>query len=385
MDFVTRLVQAGNRTDPVTGAVSTPIHHSSTFAHPALGQSTGFDYARTLNPTRKVLEDTIADLESGVKGYAFASGMAAVTTLFLLFCPGDHLLISDDLYGGTYRVLDKILIQYGLQVTYVDTSNPDTVEAAILPNTRGLFIETPTNPLMKISPLPELIAIAKKHQLLSIVDNTFMTPFLQKPLELGADAVIHSASKYLGGHNDLIAGLIAVRTEELAERVYFLQNSIGAVLGPQDSWLLIRGMKTLNLRMERHEENAMKLAEWLSAHPLIGKVYYPGLSTHTGREVHLKQAKGFGGMVSFELQTPEQVPILLESFSLITFAESLGGVETLITFPARQTHFDIPEEIRESIGVTAKLLRLSVGIEDVQDLIEDLERALKIVEKRTSR
>ncbi|MDB5085023.1 MAG: Cystathionine gamma-synthase [Bacilli bacterium] len=385
MKLTTRLVQAGNKTDPVTGAVSTPIHHSATFAHPALGKSTGFDYSRSLNPTRKVLEDAIANLEGGVRGFAFATGMAAVTTLFLLFQPGDHLLVSDDLYGGTYRLLEQVFAGYGLEVTYVNTSDVDAVNSALQANTKGLFIETPTNPLMKISPLPELIRFASEHQLISIVDNTFMTPYLQRPIELGADLVIHSASKYLGGHNDLIAGLVVAKTDELAERVYFLQNSIGAILGPQDCWLLLRGMKTLALRMEKHQQNAQKIAQWLTVQPAIAKVYFPGLLTHEGRDVQLKQAAGFGGMVSFELQTADQVPVLLESVNLITFAESLGGVESLITYPARQTHFDIPEEIRERIGVTSRLLRLSVGIEDADDLIDDLSQALEQVQRRTSK
>jgi cystathionine gamma-synthase len=382
MHIDTHLAQIGNRTDEQTGAVSTPIHMSTTFGHPGFGQSTGFDYARTKNPTRQTLEDAIQVLENGTRGFAFASGMAAIACVFGLFGQGDHLIVSHDLYGGTYRLIEQILPRQGITATYVDTSDLLAVEAAIRPNTRALFVETPTNPTMRISDIRGLTEIAHRNGVLSIVDNTFMTPYLQRPLDLGADIVVHSGTKYLGGHNDVLAGLAVVRGEELAEKVYFLQNSIGATLGPQDCWLLMRGMKTLALRMDRHQENAMLVAKWLSDHPLVKNVYYPGLSGHAGRDVHIGQSSGYGGMLSFELEDERYVEAVLESLQLITFAESLGGVESLITYPARQTHFDIPEEIRLSVGVTNGLLRLSVGIEHYEDLIEDLALAFDSAKQR---
>ncbi|WP_018130751.1 trans-sulfuration enzyme family protein [Effusibacillus pohliae] len=384
MRIETRLAQAGNRKDPVTGAVSVPIHHSTTFAHPALGQSTGFDYTRTLNPTRKVLEDTIADLENGVRGFAFASGMAAIACLVELFEPGDHLVASNDLYGGTYRLLEQILRRKGIETTYVDTGDLAAVEAAVQPNTKALFVETPTNPTMKITDIAGCAAIAKRRGALTIVDNTFMSPYFQRPLDLGADVVLHSGTKYLGGHNDVLCGLLAVKDEQLGEKLFFLQNSIGAVLGPQDCWLMIRGLKTLALRMEKHQENALLVAEWLSRHPQVTKVYYPGLPHHPGKHMHEKQSSGYGGMLSFEVADESMVEPILGSVKLISFAESLGGVESLITYPARQTHFDIPKEVREAYGVTDRLLRLSVGIEHYQDIIADLEQALEAARSEVS-
>lgn len=374
----TRVVQAGNRRDPATGAVSTPIYHATTYAHPAPGQSTGYDYTRTANPTRTVLEHTIAELESGTRGFAFASGMAAVHCVLGLLNPGEHLVVSDDLYGGTYRLLERLLQRYHVTATYVDMGNLTAVESAIKPSTKALFIETPTNPTMKISDIPACSQLAHHHGLLSIVDNTFMTPIFQRPLELGADIVLHSGTKYLGGHNDVLAGLVVVRNPELAERISFLQNSIGAVLGPQDAWLMIRGMKTLALRMERHEANARHVAEWLNGHPMVARVYYPGLEDHPGRTVHESQCSGYGGMVSFDVVDERLVKPLLANVRMITFAESLGGVESLITYPTTQTHADIPLEVREAVGVTNRLLRLSVGVEHVEDIISDLAQALAI-------
>ncbi|HEU4964717.1 MAG TPA: aminotransferase class I/II-fold pyridoxal phosphate-dependent enzyme [Bacilli bacterium] len=385
MKFDTLLAQIGNRSDERTGAVATPIYLSTTYQHPRLGESTGFDYTRTKNPTRQLLEDAIARLEGGCRGFAYASGMAAVAGVLGLFGQGDHLLISHDLYGGTYRLVEQILPKQGITASFVDMSDLEAVEQGIQANTKALFIETPTNPTMRITDLQAVSSLAKQHGLLTIVDNTFMTPYLQQPLLYGADIVVHSGTKYLGGHNDVLAGLAVVREEVLAEQVYFLQNSIGATLGPQDCWLLMRGMKTLALRMERHQENALVLAKWLADHPLVEKVYFPGLFGHAGRETHIGQAKGFGGMLSFELQDVELVEPVLRHLQLITFAESLGGVESLITYPARQTHFDIPAEIRQSIGVTDSLLRLSVGIEHYDDLIEDLAVALGKAAQETRR
>jgi cystathionine gamma-synthase len=379
MRLETRFVQAGNRRDTVTGAVSFPIHRSTTFSHPSLGQSTGFDYTRTQNPTRKVLEDTFAEFEGGCRAFAFSSGMAAVHAVCCLFRPGDRVVASDDLYGGTYRLLEQILKPLGIETTYVDTSDLDAL-ARVLPGARAVFVETPTNPTMKITDITACAELAHRHGALVVVDNTFMTPYFQRPLELGADIVLHSATKYLGGHNDVLAGLAVVRSEELAERVGFYQNSIGAVPGPDDCWLLLRGLKTLALRMERHETNTRRIAEWLTSHPAVIRVNYPGLPDHPGRAVHERQASGYGGMLSFEVRDERMVEPILAAVRVITFAESLGGVESLITYPARQTHFDIPKEVREAAGVTDRLLRLSVGVEHVEDLIEDLGQALEVAE-----
>lgn len=374
----TQLTQLGNRKDSVTGAVSLPIYHATTYAHPALGQSTGFDYTRTLNPTRKALEDAICELEGGIRGFAYASGMAAVHGVLSIFQPGDHLVVSSDLYGGTYRLFEQVLRPLGIEATYVNTHNLDEVRAAFRPNTKALFLETPTNPTMQITDIEACVALAKGQDAWTIVDNTFMSPYLQQPLALGADIVLHSATKYLGGHNDVLAGLVVTNHEKLADRLYFYQNSIGAVLGPDDCWLLIRGMKTLGLRIERHQENAQKIAEWLSAHKHVARVYYPGLIEHPGHTVQASQAAGFGGMLSFEVADEKMVEPFLKSVQLVTFAESLGGVESLVTYPARQTHFDIPEDVRIACGVTNQLLRLSVGVEHVSDIIHDLDAALNL-------
>ena len=376
MNILTELAQIGNRIDS-KGAISFPIYHSSTFRHPGLGESTGFDYSRSANPTRQVLEDAIAQLEEGTRGYAFSSGMGAISTILALFSQGDHLLVTEDLYGGTYRILNEIFNRFGLHVSFVDTSNLEEIEKEILPNTKAIFSETPTNPLMKIADLQGITSLARSHGLLNIVDNTFLTPFLQKPLNLGADIVIHSGTKYLGGHNDLIAGLVVVKGEELATRFARLQNSLGATLGPQDSWLMIRGLKTLALRMKAQEENAKQIAQWLVKHPSVTEVYYPGLETHPGYSTQLAQASGFGAMLSFRVADVSIIPQILKSLKIISYAESLGGVETLITYPSTQTHADIPPEVRERLGVDKRLLRLSVGIEAFDDLIDDLEQALK--------
>ncbi len=376
MNINTLLAHCGLLFDRHTGAVSTPIYQTATFCHPGLDQSTGYDYSRTGNPTRQVIEESIAVLEGGCRGFAFASGMAALTTVLLLFKSGDHLLVSEDLYGGTYRLLEKVLQQFGLRASYIDTTNLAEIESNLADRTRGILIESPTNPLMKITDLAGAAALAHQHDLLTIVDNTFMTPYFQRPLELGADIVVHSASKYLGGHNDLLAGLVVAREDIWAERIFFVQNSVGAVLAPHDAWLLTRSLKTLGLRLERHQSNALHIAKWLSNHPQVAKVYYPGLPEHPGHDLLQQQASGFGGMISFEVNDPALVPQVLERVRVISFAESLGGVESLITFPAKQTHADIPAEIRLRIGVTDRLLRLSIGIEDAGDLIADLEQAL---------
>ncbi|MEK0316387.1 PLP-dependent transferase [Cohnella sp. 56] len=376
MKIESRLAQIGSQEDPATGAVSYPIYQSTAFRHPRLGQSTGFDYSRTKSPTRAVLEEAFAQLESGDRGFACSSGMAALQTIFALFKQGDHLIVSLDLYGGTYRLLERIMSRFGVTASYVDTNDLDALESLRTPATRAVLIETPTNPLMMITDIAAVAAWAKVHGLLTIVDNTLMTPFLQRPIELGADIVTHSATKYLGGHNDVLAGLIVTKGQALSDEIAFLHNSIGAVLGPQDSWLLMRGMKTLALRMERHEYNSVQLAEWLAAHPAVESVYHPVLPDHPGHDVQKRQASGSTGIFSFRMKDARTVEPILRHLRLIAFAESLGGVESLLTYPAVQTHADIPEEIRRKIGVDDRLLRFSVGIEHIDDLIADLGQAI---------
>ncbi|RIX52995.1 aminotransferase class I/II-fold pyridoxal phosphate-dependent enzyme [Paenibacillus nanensis] len=381
MKIESQLAQIGSVKEPVTGAVSFPVYQATAFRHPKLGQSTGFDYARTKSPTRAVLEEAIAQLESGDAGFACSSGMAALQTIFAYFSQGDHLIVSLDLYGGTYRLLERIMSRFGVTASYVDTNDIDGMSSLLQPNTKAVLIETPTNPLMMITDLERVCAWAKSKGLLTIVDNTLLTPFLQRPIELGADIVIHSATKYLGGHNDVLAGLIVTKGEELSQQMAILHNSIGAVLGPQDSWLLMRGMKTLALRMERHQYNATKIAEYLLEHPAIDEVYYPALPHHPGHDVQNKQSSGNTGIFSFRLKDARYVEPILRHIKLIAFAESLGGVESLMTYPAMQTHADIPEEIRKAIGVDDRLLRFSVGIEHIDDLIADLDQALSAAKR----
>ncbi|MDF1551620.1 MAG: PLP-dependent aspartate aminotransferase family protein [Deferrisomatales bacterium] len=377
MDIETRLARVGLGSDPATGAVSTPIHPSSTYAHPGLGETTGFDYARTGNPTRQVLERALADLEGGVAGFAFASGMAALTTFFLLFRPGDHVVVSDDLYGGTYRLLEQVFRRFNVRASYADLTDREAAATAITSDTRALLLETPSNPLMKVADLVALADLSRSRGVLLAVDNTFLTPYYQRPLELGADLVIHSATKYLGGHNDLLAGVLVAREADLAHRLGFLHNTTGPVLPPQDSWLLLRSLKTLGVRLKRQSESAAHLAGFLREQASVTQVFYPGFEDHPGHRVMRRQTSGFGGMLSFRLADPERVPGFLKALRCVTFAESLGGVETLVTVPSRQTHCDIPPLVRERMGVTDDLLRLSVGLEAPQDLIKDLDRALK--------
>lgn len=369
--------QIGTTWDVRTGSISVPIYQNATFRHPALGESTGFDYSRTANPTRQALEEGIARLEGGCRGFAYSSGMAALTSLLFLFGNGDHLVVTEDLYGGTCRLLDRIASPFGISVSYVDTSDPRAVAEAVTPSTRALLVESLTNPLLKVADIPALSRICREKGILLVCDNTFLTPLLLRPLELGADVVVHSGSKYLAGHNDVICGLVAVRDETLAERIAFHQNGAGAVLGPQDSWLTIRGMKTLSVRLERQQENAGAIARWLREHPRVTRVLYPGFPDHPGHDILKRDASGFGAMISFEVDDPSLVPRILSRTRLIAFAESLGGVESLITFPAVQTHADIPPAVRERLGITDRLLRLSVGIEAVDDLTADLDHALK--------
>ena len=376
MEFCSKVAHVGLCTDERTGAISTPVYQTATFRHPGLGQSTGFDYSRTQNPTRKVLEEAVADLENGAAGFAFSSGMAAVSGVLMIYSSGDHLVVVEDCYGGTYRILDKVFARFGITSTFVDSSDLAEIAQAVTGNTRAILVETPTNPLMKIADIRQIAQLARRQNLHCIVDNTFLTPYFQRPLELGADIVIHSGTKYLSGHNDVLCGIVVARDAELAEKIRFIQNATGAVLGPQDSWLLLRGMKTLALRMDRHNENAGKVAQWLTTHPKVEQVFYPGLSSHPGRDIQESQASGYGGMLSFTVTDPALVPQVLAKVKLLQFAESLGGVESLITFPAAQTHADIPADIRARLGISDCLLRLSVGIEHADDIIQDLEQAL---------
>ena len=376
------LIHGGIDGDERTGAVNVPIYQTSTYKQPSFGVHSGYEYSRTGNPTREGVEKLIADLEGGVGGLAFASGMAATTAVITLFKSGDTVLISDNLYGGTFRVLDKVFKNFGIQYQIVDTSNLVDVKNALEAlkaegRVKAIFIETPTNPLMDITDIKEIAKLAKEYGALTIVDNTFMTPYLQKPLELGADIVVHSATKYLGGHSDLVAGLVAVKEQELWEKLHFIQNATGGVLAPFDSFLLIRGIKTLGVRMDRHNENAIKIANYLKENENIIKVFYPGLAEHPGHEIQKAQAKGFGGVISFVLDEKVDYKKFLTSLELVTFGESLGGVESLICHPASMTHGSIPYELRQSVGIVDNLIRLSVGIENVEDLIEDLGHAFK--------
>ncbi|AMQ05639.1 MULTISPECIES: bifunctional cystathionine gamma-lyase/homocysteine desulfhydrase [Sporosarcina] len=372
----TKLIHGGIVGDATTGAVSTPIYQVSTYKQQTVGQFNGYEYSRTGNPTRHALEVLISDLEGGKAGFAFGSGMAAISSVIMLFSKGDHIVLTDDVYGGTYRVITKVLNRFGISATFVDSSDITKVDEAIKENTKAIFLESPTNPLLKITDIEAVTKLAKEKGLLTIVDNTFMTPYFQQPIAQGADIVLHSATKYIGGHSDVVAGLVVVATEKLAEDLHFIQNSVGAILGPQDSWLLIRGIKTLGLRMEEHNVNAQKIAEFLDGHAAVGKVYYPGLKTHPGRELMTRQATGFGGMISFDVGSEKKADELLAKLRYFTLAESLGAVESLISIPARMTHASIPRERRLQLGITDGLVRISVGIEDVEDLLEDLAKAL---------
>lgn len=373
----TKMVHGGITRDEQTGAVSVPIYQVSTYKQDGVGNFRGYEYSRTGNPTRHALETVIADLENGSHGFAFGSGMAAITTVMMLLDAGDHVILTDDVYGGSYRLMTKVLERFDLQNSFVDTSNPDKVEDAIQENTKALYIETPTNPLLKITDIKKMASIAKKHNLLLIVDNTFATPYWQQPLEMGADIVLHSATKYIGGHSDVVAGLVAVSSKELAERIHFLQNSVGAVLGPQDSWLLMRGIKTLALRMEAIEANTQKIVAFLQEHEKVSTIYYPGIESHPSHKLAKEQMSGFGGMISFDVGSGELAEEVLKKVKYFTLAESLGAVESLISLPAKMTHASIPADRRAELGITDGLIRVSVGIEDVQDLIEDLNQALE--------
>jgi cysteine-S-conjugate beta-lyase len=380
MDERTRLLHAGPDRDPVTGASSVPIYQASTYAQQDPETLGPYDYARSDNPTREALEQTIAGLEGGARGLAFASGMAAISSTLLLLSPGDHVIASEDVYGGAYRVLTTVFRRWGLSVSFVNTTDMARVRSAITPATRALYVETPSNPLLRISDLAALAALAREHRLLAIADNTFMTPYLQRPLALGFDIVVHSATKFLGGHSDLIAGLAVTRTEELGRDLKAIQNSVGAILGPQDSWLLLRGIKTLAARLDVQQQSATRLACELSAMPAVRAVYHPALPGHPGREVHERQSRGPGAVVSFELGSGEAAVAFLRALRLPILGVSLGGVESIASYPVTMSHAAMPREERERRGISSALVRLSVGLESADDLLEDIRQAMEQAE-----
>jgi cystathionine beta-lyase/cystathionine gamma-synthase len=376
MGFSTIAIHAGNEPDAATGAVSVPIYQTSTYAQEGLGKHKGYEYARTQNPTRSALEKNIAALEGAKFGYAFASGMSATDAVLKLVKSGDHVLLGDNTYGGTYRLFAKVLANYGVEFDLVDTTDITKVETAFKPNTKMVFVETPTNPVMSVTDLQAVSEVSHAHGAKVVCDNTFMSPYLQRPIEFGCDIVVHSTTKYLNGHSDSVGGFVALNDEEDANWIQFIQNGVGAILSPMDSFLVLRGTKTLAVRMEAHDKNGRQVAAFLDEHPGVNKVYYPGLVSHPQHEIAKRQQKGFGGMVSFETGSLENAKKVLESVKLCILGESLGGVESLISHPATMTHASVPVEKRESLGITDGLVRISVGIEDVEDIIADLDQAL---------
>ena len=377
MKFATKAIHAGQEPDPSTGAIMTPIFQTSTYAQAGLGDHKGYEYSRSHNPTRTALENCIAALEDGQFALAFASGMAAETAILSLLSAGDHIVSCDDLYGGTYRIYERIMRRYNVETSYVAAANIAGYEAAIRPNTKLLWLETPTNPLLRLIDIAAVAKIAHQHNLLVVVDNTFASPYFQQPLNLGADIVVHSTTKYINGHSDVIGGVIVTNNDDVYQSIKFYENAAGGVPAPFDSWLTLRGIKTLAVRMRQHEENARAIASFLSEHPRVEKVYYPGLVTHPDHELAKRQMRGFGGMVSFQFKgTYADVDKVVRRFKVFALAESLGGVESLVCHPASMTHGSIPKDIREARGLTDTLLRLSVGIEDIDDLLNDLEQAL---------
>jgi cystathionine beta-lyase/cystathionine gamma-synthase len=374
--FSTDAIHAGQEPDPTTGAVTVPIYQTSTYVQEGLGKHKGFEYARTQNPTRIALEKNVATLERGTEGFAFGSGMAATSAITHLLQSGDHVIASNNMYGGTYRLFERVTRGFGVDFSYVDTSDLDATSALFRKNTRLLFVETPTNPSMIISDLRALAGLARSRGALLVVDNTFMTPYLQRPIELGAHLVVHSTTKYLNGHSDMVGGVVVSNDAASSERLRFLQNAVGAIPGPFDCWLALRGIKTLAVRMDRHESNARAIAAWLAKHPKLERVLYPGLPDHPGHQLHQRQATGFGGMIAFDTGSLERGARVLPKTRIFALAESLGGVESLISHPATMTHASVPREEREKVGLTDGLIRISVGIEDLDDLLQDLEHAL---------
>lgn len=371
MKYATRILHNGNELDPRTGALSIPIYQASTFHQPDVEHPGAYDYSRSGNPTREALENVLAALENGTKAYAFASGMAAVSSALAIFAQGDHIVATEDIYGGSYRILTRFFKKFGLECTFVDMTRPENIAAALRPNTKALFLETPSNPLLKITDIRAVVALAKEHGLLTLLDNTFMSPYFQQSLDLGVDIVIHSATKFLGGHSDVIGGAVITKAAELASKIYFVQNGFGAILGPQDSWLLLRGIKTLRARMELQQQSALFIAEWLRRQPWVSAVYYPGLPDHPGYAIHRGQATGAGAVLSFKTDTVERALRIMKAVKLWSVAVSLGGVESILSYPVKMSHASIPAPERERLGITANLIRLSVGLEDPQDLVDD--------------
>jgi cystathionine gamma-lyase len=377
MRFDTLAIHAGQEPDPTTGAIMTPVYLSSTYVQDGPGEHKGYEYSRTQNPTRKALQDCLAALEGAKHGFAFASGLAGTAMMMHLLNAGDHVVVSDDVYGGTFRIFDKVFKRHGLEFSFVDLSRPESFEAAITPKTKMVWVESPTNPMLKLIDLGRIAETAKKRGILAVCDNTFMTPYFQRPLELGFDVVVHSTTKYINGHSDVVGGFVCTRDDALAERMGFLQNAVGGVPGAMDCFLVLRGVKTLGVRMERHAQNALKVAEFLAAHPKVRKATYPGLESHPQYALARKQMSGFGGMMTFDIKGGlEAARRFLKTVKVFACAESLGGVESLIEHPAIMTHASVPKETRELLGISDGLIRLSVGIEDAQDLIDDLKNAL---------
>jgi len=379
MGFSTDCIHAGQEPEPVTGAVTYPIFQTSTYVQPELGKHKGFEYARTKNPTRSVLEANLAALERGKHAHCFASGMSATDTVFRLLKSGDHVIAGENMYGGSFRLFSKVCEKFGLQFTYVDTASVDNVRAALRPNTKFVFLETPTNPMMTVTDIAACADAAHKGGAMVVVDNTFCSPYLQQPLELGADIVVHSTTKFINGHSDSIGGVVICNDDAIAEQIGFLQNAVGAILSPFDSWLVLRGVKTLAVRMKQHEENGRAMANYISRHPKALKTYYPGLSDHPQHELAKRQMRGFGAMISFELGSLDNAKKFLDRVRLCSLGESLGGVETLISHPETMTHASVPRDTRTRLGITPGLVRISVGIEDVADLIADVEQAFAAV------
>ncbi|HZH13182.1 MAG TPA: cystathionine gamma-synthase [Archangium sp.] len=379
MRFDTLAIHAGQEPDPTTGAIMTPVYLTSTYVQAGPGEHKGFEYSRTQNPTRNALQDCLAALEGARHGLAFASGLAGSDMLMHMLEAGDHVVVSDDVYGGTFRIFDKVFRRHGLSFSWVDLSNPDNFEKAITPKTKMVWVESPTNPMLKLIDLPRIAETAKKRNILSVCDNTFMTPYFQRPMDLGFDVVTHSTTKYINGHSDVVGGFVCTSNDELAQKMYFLQNAVGGVPGPMDCFLVLRGVKTLGVRMERHAQNALKVAQFLATHPKVQKVTYPGLESHPQHALARKQMTGFGGMMTFDIKGGlEAARKFLKTVKIFACAESLGGVESLIEHPAIMTHASVPKETRELLGISDGLIRLSVGIEDAQDLVDDLKQALEV-------
>lgn len=378
MRFETIAIHAGERPDTKYGALSVPIYQTSTFVFEDIGKTRGYDYSRTANPTRKVLEDTIAQLEGGKAGFAFATGMAAEATVLHLLKAGDHVISTDDVYGGTYRLFENVMSDFGLEFTFLRMNNKDAVEEAIRPNTRMIWLETPSNPLLNIIDIEMVANIAKKYNLITVIDNTFATPYFLKPIEYGIDLVVHSTTKYLNGHCDVVGGAVVTTTDELTQRVQFLLNAMGTCASPFDCWLVLRGIETLPVRMKQHQENALAIANYLTKQSKVKKVFYPALKSHPGHEIAKRQMKGFGGVVSFEIKDgTKSVNTFFKELKVFSLAESLGGVASLAEHPATMSHASMPEDYRDKVGITNGLIRLSVGLENVEDLIEDLDQALR--------